>query len=840
MKTALRAALRDDQYERLKRAALARYEQIIQDQEWSERDETLRRFEHRAEGDYRDRTGVLESNRSRPLHKIFQLKNETLGIVRGVKRFLLARICKDLFGGEPFFFVRPEGRIDDDLAEAMQKHAGWKLRGAEYKTKIKRAIETLLDLGSVPVKTTWEVCEDVSESLETILCDRATGKPILTADGEYIYFEDETIPASQGYAGTGPASRGYAGTSPALGQGDEPGTWAMDGAPSAPGANAAQGDPASGPLEPHETAPGAGQGSDQAGEAAAADDDGGTPPDNGQAADSQPSTINHQLLPPRAFTKAPGIIVDPAKYEWREHLVEQKMRLFNGLRVDACERKDVFWPINAPTIEDADMIAHRFDLKLSAIRAKYAPGSIQDSFGERLSSATAKAGDILPDLDGPDIASGLEAPGTDPDAEPGAGAADAPRDPYEEEVAAILDALKDQARAPQSEADKPYRNEAEASAPDDDPMVQVAEVSFDFDCFEDGQPRRLHLVLLPQERECIYAEYRAALAPRAAKNIHLLTINRRRNRAYGRGLYEIYEHMADAADQLLNAILYRNQYVSDPTKIWNPQNTNEGKANPDLKFEPGMTYSTAGSQIDPKAILTTVEIPDLDERTWKLMELFMQMIQLDSGVTNANQGDVSNLPSNSTATGVNSMLESSSVLHQFVLEEIRDCLTPQLAFAIGLIYLRQDEDETYEYLHGDAAGGRAVQQVMELAQARKLQHLPMNVDILLTRTKWDEWRQSSSAALPVAVQYNQLPPHIQQCVRSIVLQMMRSLGFNNPEDIAPRPENPTPGAQSGPPDGTAAGTNTPNSAPPTGLPPMGQAQGPGNLPPQGASAPMNS
>jgi hypothetical protein len=98
-------------------------------------------------------------------------------------------------------------------------------------------------------------------------------------------------------------------------------------------------------------------------------------------------------------------------------------------------------------------------------------------------------------------------------------------------------------------------------------------------------------------------------------------------------------------------------------------------------------------------------MPDMDERTWKLMELFMQLIQLDCGVTNANQGDVSNLPSNSTATGIISMLKSSSVLHQYVLEEIRDCLTPQLAFAIGLVYLRQDEDETYEHLTNDGDPG---------------------------------------------------------------------------------------------------------------------------------------
>ena len=171
-----------------------------------------------------------------------------------------------------------------------------------------------------------------------------------------------------------------------------------------------------------------------------------------------------------------------------------------------------------------------------------------------------------------------------------------------------------------------------------------------------------------------------------------MTVNQVKHRAYGKGLHETYEKMASMADQLLCSILYRNKINSDPVKIWNPDRTKEGKANPTLIIEPGRTYSIDGSQWGPKDILETVQIPDLDSRTWQLMELFMQLVQVDSGVTNANQGDMSDLPSNSTATGVNSMLESSSVLHQYVLDEIRDSLTPHLGYAIELIYKMQDRD----------------------------------------------------------------------------------------------------------------------------------------------------
>ena len=112
-------------------------------------------------------------------------------------------------------------------------------------------------------------------------------------------------------------------------------------------------------------------------------------------------------------------------------------------------------------------------------------------------------------------------------------------------------------------------------------------MSYDYDCFEDGIVRRLWLVLLPEFDQCLFADFRANVSPRAAKPIHLVTVNQVKHRAYGKGLHETYEKMANVADGLLCAILYKNKINSDPTKIWNPDRTNEGAANPDARHRAG-------------------------------------------------------------------------------------------------------------------------------------------------------------------------------------------------------------------------------------------------------------
>lgn len=719
MNTALRRSLPEDKYQRLVEAALNRFEQLKNDSERTAHYSNLSRYEKRADGDFSDRQSTHQDPK-KPLRAIFLLKNNTLGIVRSVKRFLLAKITRDLFGSEPYIHIKPEGRADKDLALRMQKHAGWKLRLAKYREKIKRVLEQVLDVGYCPVKTTWDVQDDVSERLEMILTHRADGTPVVTRDGDYIYFEDEVT----------------------------------------------------------EVGLGGGLGEEVSGQWSEVRSD----------SEEQMSEIDAPRSQRTAFAKAPEVVMDEERYEWREHLIEEKVRIYNGLRIDPCDRKDVFWQFNVSDLNDSDMVAHQFDSKLSALRRKYAPESFEakDEAGRMKEEVNGVLGLVDRTRDHPagslqetsrstrfsfaDGGSGSELKG---------GAAN-----DSSEVMRILEGLKNGCNTPKAEATQPRDNEGATNGPENDPTILTVEVSFDYDCFEDGIVRRLHMVLLPDAKTCIYAEYRAALAPQAAKNIHLVAINRPKGRAYGRGLDEVYEAMSDLADELLNAIMRRNEYNSKPKVVWSPHNTIEGKNNAKLNFWDTETVTPDNPQLQPKDIAYPIVLPDLDTRTWELMELFMQLIQLDSGVTNASQGDVSNLPSNSTATGINSMLESSSVLHQFILEEIRDGLTEQLTFAVGLIYLRQDEDETYEYLEGEPGADG----VMALADARKLRHMPMNVEILLTRAKQQEQREAALAGIPMGVQFGTLQPADQFRMRDAFVQLFRALNFSNPEEFFPTPE----------------------------------------------------
>lgn len=424
---------------------------------------------------------------------------------------------------------------------------------------------------------------------------------------------------------------------------------------------------------------------------------------------------------------------------FKPHLVEQEVTLFKGLDVQPLYWRDVLWPINAPSVdlEHCDVITVTMDLTKDQIRQQYDPDE-SDTDLEAVLDRLPSQGDMQP-----------KAGQTRPRAEVG---------------------------------ESPVVNTAEIS----NPNFRVTEI-YMVRCLKGnkGKSTRMLFVVEEMSQEVLYCEYLGVLSPRSECPVHVVSVNKVPGRAYGRGVYEIYEMPAEVADRLLNSVLWRNAINSDPVKFWNPSLVVEGEGGPiPLEISPGKTYTAKNPQTKPSDIFSTIEIPDLDTRTWTMLELFMQLIQTESGVTNANQGDMSDLPSNNTATGVNSLLESSSVLHFDVLEDLRDDLTPQLKYAIELIYFRQDSDETYEYLEGNAAA------VMTLQQAAQLAKLPMHVEILLTRSKRQEMRDAALAAIPHGWNFWQAvrsDPEAALHMLPLYLQVFRALEIDSADAFFPKP-----------------------------------------------------
>lgn len=447
--------------------------------------------------------------------------------------------------------------------------------------------------------------------------------------------------------------------------------------------------------------------------------------------------LNGQPVPVVRFTKDPDIVFEEGM-EWMEHLIEEQVRTYANVDARPIYWKDLTYPITAASLEEAaekDVVGYTYSATPGELLARFDPDGTNLRVQELIQKASQPA---------------------------------------------TSDAT--------SEADKPKEANKELDVPCDPEFgakIKVTEAYTKRDVMGNGRQSRVFMVILEETRELLWIDYVANISPRSQWPITMAPINRVQGRAYGRGLFEIYEMAADILDRCISAIVARNKQNSNPTKIFNPHLTKEGADGEDidLEFNPGKTYTAKDASVKASDILQFIEMPDLDSRTWELVQFFMKLIQVESGVTNASQGDMSSLPSNNTATGVNSMLESSSVLHFALLEEFREALEPALQYAIELIYFRQDQDETYEYMEGDGAD-----EIMQLADAMKIRKLPINVRLLFQRAKRMELRQAAMEAIPQVQAFFQLlavnAPAAKR-IRPLYVQALRSMEIDNVDAILP-------------------------------------------------------
>ena len=484
------------------------------------------------------------------------------------------------------------------------------------------------------------------------------------------------------------------------------------------------------------------------------------------------------------FEKAPEIVFDEA-VEFREIQVEEKTTMYHGLDVAVLRFDTFIAPLNIPSLDRAPALAQEMTRSVSWLRRMY--GS-EDADTEALF-------DLLEN-----------------DREGTKTAEDAPRATY-----GMVSAGN---RA------KNHKN----------PNVRVLEIYLhDYDVFEDGVGRNIFLVMCPDldMHEPLYVNYLANITPRGRLPFHPIVVNRVPGYWWGRGFYELYERSQELMDSLINAILYRNENNANPEEFWQPNAVEEGAGDARLIKTPGKVH-TLRPGMTAKDARQILEVPDLDDRTWMLVELIMQLIQSDSGVSAAQQGDAGALANITTATGVSSVLQSGATLHRYLTQDLKDGFTPAVVFGLMVIYANQDRDETFRYLEGDAA------EVLSLSSARVLATIELNVQILLTRFQMREQREQAQLVitqiLPTWVQMLQTSGlqtfNLAADTQQLFVQVAKGADIQHAEKIfaLPAPLPPPPPVE--PPTGgpIAGGGDTPKDGPaaaaalPTNVIPDGPAE----------------
>ena len=636
---------------------------------------------------------------------IFQLRNETMGLIRSGIGFIVARIQDDLFGSLPWFAAIPEGTNDTILAGKIYEHSAWKLREAKFQAHGEDVVERVLNFGEAILRTSWKTDVQKYHRLRSVLIG-PDGEPVLTSTGDYAYEEDEWVEGAEtpNAKRQTPNIQGEAAPeAPAVEQGEGGNDMETDGGAA-------------------ETMGGLGNGMET--------EDAGLP--RGESDELYAGAL--------VLVKDPTIIMGEGMH-FEEMLIEESEVRYNGLDPQTIDWKNFRCSPSFADIEDADFRGHVYEMRFSALKAKVRQ------------------------------ASGVEE-------------AD-----WDAETVKMFDKIRNDTTASKDEARTEGPSPAGSGGDEMNPLIKCLDFEMEWDPEGEGNPRLLFGTVLMESEQLFYVEYGCNILPAGTSVYTVVAAYSLPGRWPGRGWWKLYDDVQRNADRIFNSILHRNEMIANPM-VGVDEDAIKEDIN-DVVFRPGarVTRETGKTMQD---FMQALVLPNADAGSWQLLEFFMKLNQLETGVTSSAQGGLGDMPATSTATGIQSVLASGSTLHKRPARCIRDGLADALWKLLTLLYSNQDADETFNYGEGENAA------VATLTR-EDVKNLRLNVRLTMTRFRQREVIEHSQQAIQVHTQYLALPESEKAGARPLYVELLRNLDIPGSDKIIREPVELPPPVDNTPP-----------------------------------------
>lgn len=304
--------------------------------------------------------------------------------------------------------------------------------------------------------------------------------------------------------------------------------------------------------------------------------------------------------------------------------------------------------------------------------------------------------------------------------------------------------------------------------------VELWEGFVRMDPIGDGKPRRMFVVYDRNGQKLLKADYLANITPKGILPIHPIRIYRLPGRAYGKGIYERYEHLTNDVDGFYNSLAVRAQYTKpilgrDKSVI----EYDEEEDIEELEIRKPVELKTGKKLSD---YLQFLSLPETGGDINSLLQQIVQIGQMRTGISAASQGELSSVPDNSTATGIQQLQSRAVTLLKWPINDAkRDCL-PGMSYGVRLLLSNQDIGETFIWGEGETA------ELIEITPER-IHNLEIDVKLSMSQTQNLESSQNTQQAIQVVMQYLSVPEPEKQALRPLFVQAVKSLGFDHADQF---------------------------------------------------------
>jgi hypothetical protein len=455
------------------------------------------------------------------------------------------------------------------------------------------------------------------------------------------------------------------------------------------------------------------------------DNDAGQEPDND--ADDMPMVpTGNQIL------KRDGVTLLPPNPIWKTDVISRRLVTWEGPDSRVCYYKDFLCPIDAPGIQpgEADLIAHLYDKSVM---------EVAQMFANQLGS-------------GDDGVSDLQA------------------------AVELLRNMISESSLRKSSEGQPrhdfYEKDTEGSP--NNPTCQIAECWLTYDADGDGIQEEIMLVIDRRNKVPIFYEYTANVTLRGLRPFEVIRPMAVDGRWYGMGAMEYFDPEQEFIDLQINRRNFRDG-GSGRVTFWSPWATMEGQRDPALTLNNGKTY-TLREGYKPEQALSYVTLPDDTGELKAQIELFMQLMQIKSGVVNGADQKISGLPSANTATGINEVSESGQELFAMFLLRLFPGVQAALSSVVDTIFSKMDARQIFTYFNGDA------QEIIELTPD-DIRDLALHVSLSITQQRDRQVLQAGNTADAVIDGYYARPLPLQERTKAYARTRLKSLRVPQSDSI---------------------------------------------------------
>lgn len=450
-------------------------------------------------------------------------------------------------------------------------------------------------------------------------------------------------------------------------------------------------------------------------------------------------------------------VVMPDGAQWVDGYHQFRQRLFDGPESKLIHYKDFLCPLSAPTIHDADFIAHLYDMPAMDLVQMFRR-------------------EDLAEMDS--------------------------REAYDSMRLAV-NAIRNAAGAgidPKSGANQPRAGEGGNRSTEENPLSEVVEAYMRFDADGDGVAEEIMIVIDKKNKIPLFYDYLDNVTPKGRRPVECIRAKAIDGRWYGMGGMEYFRPEQEPIDLFLNRRNFRTSSAGAVT-FWNPAGTIEGQNNPSLKLNNGKTY-TKREGWKTQDILERVYLQDDTSDLIELITLFMQFMQLKSGVINAGDQQSASMPTSDTATGIRNVEKSGQEMFAGFLSSLESGHQDLLLANIRVLYAYISEPELFRFFNS-----KTNELENDTLDPEDVRDMEFDVKILLTRVHTEQVLQMSAEARALINEFYQTMPNVQPIVSQFYRDSLKALGFNNADElIVPQmaPVMGTPGAPATPQGGQPA------------------------------------